>query len=253
MLDVGYFRVSKEDESLQDLEAQIISVKNKFNISRFFRIFKERSSAYDLNKLEKRTEFLNLCNFLFDANNKTIDMLFRPNIHSFEPINLYIWDYDRIMRNIQLNTLFIVLCDIYNVTIYSFKDGKTLKKIEETPSETFARYMLNSIHAFSGEQYSYTISTNIKKSVTQENGITFSRNGKKWGKKFRNSLGESIDLTSDSILKLNKKILKLCRYYEHRNIKSYYSLIIESVKRKNDILLDKSYISRLRGNTSGLK
>lgn len=242
-MNIAYFRVSKEDETIQDLDRQIDVVEHFFNV-KFNKVYKERGSAYDLKKIQKRTEFFELIKDLF--HNYNIEYLFNGRYTKWEEINLYIWDYDRIMRNIQLNTLFIVLCDLFNVTIYSYKDGKTIKKKDETPSETFARYMLNSVHAFTGEQYSYTISTNTKKSVVKKNGVTASNKGKKWGRSFTTTKGKRIILSVEEAENIQKYIHDLISRYERRNAFGYYPLIIKDVAQKYKIKISRSYLTKLK-------
>lgn len=242
-INIGYFRVSKEDETLQDLDSQIEAVQQLFNV-KFDKIYKERGSAYDLNKIHKRTEFIRLLKDLFK--DSTIKDVFIAH-NKTSKINLYVWDYDRIMRNIALNTLFLSLCDLFDVTIYSYKDGKTNKKENETPSETFARYMMSSIHAFTGQQYSYTISTNIKKVVEHKKNISArSKDGKKWGRPFTGLNGENILLTERQESLLNKRILKLVKGYEKMKFKGYYSSIQDEILRKQGIRISKQYISNVR-------
>lgn len=242
-INIGYFRVSKEDETLQDLDSQIEAVKDFFSVD-FDVLYKERGSAYDLNKIHKRTEFLNLLDKLFC--NTSLKDVFLGNFESSN-VNVYVWDYDRIMRNIALNTLFLALCDLFNVTIYSYKDGKTRKNPDETPTETFARYMLLSVHAFTGEQYSYTISTNIKKSVEKPKNLSArSKYGKKWGRQFTGVNGEKIILTDRQEILLRRRILKLVKEYEKMKFKGYYKSIIDEMERKHGLRISKQYISNVR-------
>lgn len=242
-MNIGYFRVSKEDETIQDLDVHIRKVKEMFGVE-FDKIYKERASAYDLSKISKRTEFFRMLRDIFPASR--LEEIFTAKPRNQE-IKLFVWDFDRIMRNLTLNLYFIILCDVFNVTIYSYKDGKTQKKHDETPSETFARYMLNSVHAFAGQQYSYTISTNVRKNVVSGTGVTRSTNNQKWGRYFNatedneekdNNGRVKLDVeTADKLFKDIKRML---------NVGKRQKEIQDRVARKYKIKVSNSYISKIK-------
>jgi len=244
-MNIGYFRVSKEDETIQDLERQIKVVQEFFSVE-FDKVFKERGSAYNLEKISNRSEFFALVDHIFTGREMKLSDIFYKIKPKDSKINLYVWDYDRIMRNIQLNMLFIVLCDLFDVTIYSYKDGKTVKKDEETPSETFARYMLNSVHAFTGQQYSYAISTNVKKNINRNNGVTSSSYGKKWGRSFTGVNGKTKELTPEEVGELRDFIINEIKKWEKKNAWGYGPKIKKDVALEFAIKISDGYISKLR-------
>ena len=237
-MNIGYFRVSKEDETIQDLDLQIQKVKEKFNLKDLI-VYKERGSAYDLEKIHKRTEFKRLLNFIFDSENVTIEDLFFNKIKIKEQINLYVWDYSRIIRNMELNILFSLLSDKFNIEIISYKQTAIKKRIDETPTEKMLRMMMTTIQAFSSEEYSYNISTNVKKVVETRKGITYSNKGNKWGRKLKNSSGVYVDIGLDKQLEMNAFILKKIHYHS-------YPKVITMVIKEFDIKLSKGYISKLK-------
>ena len=51
-MNIIYLRVSKEDEEKQDPKQQLKAIIDKFKLKEF-KIYEERGSAYDLNKLKK--------------------------------------------------------------------------------------------------------------------------------------------------------------------------------------------------------
>ena len=246
MKRIGYFRVSKEDETEQDLDAQIEAVKDKFNLKSDLVVFKERGSAYNLDKITNRVEFFKMLEVIFSSKFNTIEDLFAQKFLISEPIELYIWDYSRIIRNFEYSLLFGILCDFYNVTIFSFKQGVITKKEEEKPSETFARYVLYSINAFSNEDYSWNISQNVKKNVMKDKNITFSSKGNKWGGQFRDSEGNNVKLSAKDITKLNNRIKKLIEWHIYNKKVGYYDEIVQSIIKEFKIKISKGYISKIK-------
>jgi hypothetical protein len=116
-MNIIYLRVSKEDESKQDPEQQLMEIKFKFKLSDYL-VYEERGTAYDLNKIHKRQEFFKILRTCFDSDKVTIDDIFLKNIEKKE-INIYVWDFARIIRNIELSIFFQLLSSWYDVKIYS--------------------------------------------------------------------------------------------------------------------------------------
>lgn len=245
MKNIIYLRVSKEEEGLQDLDAQRKAIIEKFGI-KDYEIYKERGSAYDLNKFHKRKEFIKILDLLFDSESITIKDLFLRNIEKKQSINLYIWDYARIIRNFEYNLFFGLLSDIFEVTIYSYKDGKMTKKIEETPTEKLGRFLLYSISAFGAEDYSYQTSQNIKKSVNKEKGITINKEGTKWGRHFKRTNGKRAKLSPTEIINLNKRISNLINIFEEKKEEGYYKRIIKIIAFEEKLKISKAYISKIK-------
>jgi len=242
-MNIVYARVSKEEEKTQDIEAQIKAIFEKFNLkTEDTFIFKERGSAYDLDKMHKRTEFLTLIDTLF-CKKTTIEDLFKKQLIK-EEVNLYIWDYSRLMRNMEYCLLFSILACLYDVKIYSCKNGLMSADAKETPSIKLSKYLLSSIHSYSGEEYSYNISKNVKKAVNHDKKITVSKDGKKWGRQLVDLDGNNIEVKQ--IQKINKYILTLIEDYEQSGKKGYYSKIIKYISNKFNVKVSKSYITNVK-------
>lgn len=238
-MNIGYFRVSMEGETIQDLDRQIEYI-TKDKCIKLDHIYKERGSAYDLDKIHKRKEFLQLLDKLFDSNSITVKDIFLRKVKR-EDINLYIWDYARIMRNLEFSLLFSILCTLCNVTIISMKDGEF--KITEgmIPTEKLVKYMTLSVNAYAGEQYSYDTSMNIRKAVVIDKGMSVSSYGNKWGGqlKYLDHTKEDNHLADvETVRKVERHIISLLKDYS-------YSMIQERVAKKFSIKISKGYITIL--------
>lgn len=244
-MNIIYLRVSKEDETKQNPEQQLLEIKHKFKLNEY-QLLEERGTAYDLNKIHKRQEFFRILNLCFDSDKVTIDDVFLNNLEKKE-INIYVWDFSRIIRNIELSIFFQLLASWHNVKIHSFKDSSVLKPTSnETPTAKLTRIMMNTISAFSSEEYSYTISTNVKKAFTKEKNSTYSKDGNKVGKKFVNSSGEKVTLSATKENKMFDFIVNLILDFEHRNISCYYPLVIDKVQKEYDIVVSTAYLSKIK-------
>ena len=246
-------RQAKEEgrEPKQVIEDQLKAIEEKFSISfNDENIIKEQGSAYDIDKIHKRYGFLRLINILFAAETTTIKEIFVNNKVK-RRIDLYVWDYDRFMRNMERSIIFQALNDLFDVTIYSYKDGKTLKRDDETPSEKVARYMLIAIRAYSAEQYSYTIAQNIKKTIRTEDQdknklVTYSSKGNVWGRKFVNLQGEKIDMSPEEATKIKNFIIAKIKYNRKRNKKGYGPKLKREIAKKYNIKISNSYLTERR-------
>lgn len=209
-MDIAYFRVSKEEKGRQDLDTQIRKVFEKFNLPQETKVYKERGSAYDLNKFHKRKEFITLLEELFGAKDTSIYDLFIRNVER-KDINLYVWDYSRLMRNLEFNLLFSIMCCFHNIKIFSYKDGKFEIQDEATPTLKLGSYMLLMVQAYSGEEYSYNISTNIKKVVKQENGVTVSSKGNKWGRGKKDLHDNKVEISTEKENEMYEDVIELLK------------------------------------------
>jgi len=240
IINIIYIRVSTEDLKEQDPRQQLDAIIEKFSL-KDYELYEERGSAYNLDKINKRKEFLKILNICFDAENKTIQDLYLHNYNSQE-IHLYVWDYSRIMRNIELNLFFSLLANWFNVKIHSCKDKNIIKETDnETPTAKLTRIMMNTISAFSSEEYSYTISTNTKKSLEKKGNITYSKYGNKCGRRFVNNKGEQIELKEETIKEIYNIVGKATK---KKKIK--YDYIIDFLSNKYDIKVSKSWISKIK-------
>lgn len=244
IIDIIYSRVSKENETLQDLYVQEQKLIEKFNLKNPT-IFRERGSAYKIENFKKREEFIKILNLAFDIEHTTLKDIFLQNFKK-KQINIYVWDSHRIMRNIEFSLFFQLLSDLYGIEIYTYKDGKLKDNEDETPSKKLLRYMVMAIHAYSGEEYSYTTSENIKKSFVKKGNKSYSKYGLKIGRKFRKIDGTKINLPYEKLEELNKKIIKLHKKFQSQGYSIYYNHIIQKIKQQEGLIISKSYISRLK-------
>ena len=246
-MNIGYFRVSKEEEKTQDINTQIKAVFEKFKLDKKTLVLKERGTAYKKEKIFKRIEFLKLLEILFDAKKTNLYDVFLGNFER-KNINFYVWDYHRIMRIFELNLLFSLLCDLYDINVFSYKQEHIKKKEDEHPIEKFVRYMLLSSNAFSSEEYSYTISSNVKKNVVKKEGnLTLSSKGNKWGKKIRDINGKEIK-NVEIIEKIIRRIKYLILKYERNKEYNYYPKIIKDIEKKYKAKISKAYITKIKKN-----
>jgi len=254
-MNLIYLRVSKEDESKQDPEQQLIEIKSKFKLNDYT-LFQERGSAYDLNKIHKRQEFLKILNLCFNADETSVTDIFLNNLEQKE-INIYVWDYSRIIRNIELSLLFQLLAGWNNIKIHSFKDTSILRPSpNETPTAKLTRIMMNTISAFSSEEYSYTISTNTKKAFHKNKNSSYSSKGNKVGKKFTNSSGNKVSISSKKEDEMYDFIVNQITNYENRGLSSYFPIVIDLVTNRFDIVLSPAYLSNIKkriGEENGCK
>ena len=239
-MDIVFLRVSKEDEKEQDIEQQLPKIVEKYNL-KDYKLYMERGSAWDLKKVHKREKFLEILEVCFDSKNTTIEDIYLGRVKK-KKINLYVWDYARIMRNIELNLLFSMLSYWFDVKIYSWKDREIIKSQgKETPTGRMARMMMNTISAFSAEEYSYTISENTKKAYA---GNGFSTKGNQWGKGFK-ATDDNPNSSENGRVSLSEEELIAFHAYIKRNLKTMSrAQVIERVKEKKKIVLIPSYLSR---------
>lgn len=241
-MNLIYIRVSKGDPELQDLGPQLAAIKERFILGDDTKVIEDRGTAYDIQKLNRRKGFQELLNILFDKHTlKDIFNLAYPS----RDMNLYIWDYHRLIRNFEYNLFFGLLCDFFNVQIYSYKQGH-IKRNDETPINKFSRYILYSINAFSSEDYSYNISTNVKKTVNREGSLTVSHKGKKWGARLVDPQGNRVNIPLDTLNEINALLIKIIKQYDKKGAIIHYSQLQDIITKKYDVRISKSYITRLK-------
>jgi len=242
-INLCYFRVSKKGEKEQDLDHQITAVLNRFDIKNPI-ILKEKGSAYKLDNIKNRSEFLKLLDICFDADNMTIKDLYLQK-YKKKTINIYLWDLNRIMRNLKFNMLFSILSSIHDVRIFSFSDREINGNSQESDTE-FITLLLAMLSAKKAQDYSDDISKNIKKSFTKVQGISFSREGRKLGRKFKNLDGEYIDLTKDEVLNLKLRLEKIILKFNSIGYKSYTSKVRNKIITEFNIDLSSRYINKIK-------
>jgi len=245
-MNILYIRVSKEEESKQDPQQQIDAILDKYNLEDY-KVFMERGSAYDLSKIHKREEFFKVLELCFDCSNTTIKDLFMSKLQS-KNINLYVWDYSRIIRNIELNILFSLLSDWFGVKIVSYKDRSIMKDSEtKTPTEKMVKLMMNTISAFSAEEYSYTTGQNIKKSIDhsdKDSKVLSSKYGNKWGKSLRLLDGTISNFSLPYLEKIYGEIDDLIMYYHKKGMITYYKKISDKMAKDYGLFIAKAFLSK---------
>lgn len=242
-INIIYGRISKKEEGQQDLEHQIEKLIEKFNPNKPI-ILKEKGSAYDLENIKNRTEFIKILNLAYE--NKGITDIFLQDFTK-KNINIYIWDLNRIMRNVKFNLLFSLLASIHNVTIYSYQDNEIKKKrTEEDYDEEFITLLLNVLAAKKAEDYSRDISKNTKKAFTREKNSSYSRKGNKVGKKFKDSEGDPVTLTAEEENRMYDYVVSRIVYYKLKKINCFYPMIIKELKERFNIVVSTAYISKIK-------
>lgn len=230
-MNIIYLRVSTKNKG-QDTEQQLKAILGKYKLTSY-KLMKDIGSAYKKDLMAKRIDFLELLDICFNASKTTIKDLFLSN-YDKKDIDLYVWDYSRIVRDIEFNMIFNILADWYNVNIYSYNDRAIIKKTDnETPTTRMARHMMNTFVGYSSEDYSYKISVNTKKAFT--NGYSFK--GSKWGKGYHRIDGSKVKLSIEEEKEFKKGIKKLLRQYNR-------SEVIEMIAKEYDIAITHSWISR---------
>ena len=181
-----YLRVSKQDldndkTEQQVLEDQLPPILKKFNLKESeCLILKEKGSAYKIDKIKGRTEFLSMLDMCFNAKTTTINDLFLSNYVKDSNIELYVFDSNRLMRNIEFGMLFAILRSLFNIKLFSVNQNNL--NIEETDliGQRMSKYLMGTVDSYLAEGYSQNISDHTKKATKNINGITISRDGNKW-------------------------------------------------------------------------
>ena len=222
VLNIGYFRVSKEDESEQDLDRHIEVTLDKFKVEKeAVLIFKERISAYDLSKMNKRTQFLEVLRLMFNSDKLTIEDVFSGNLKPiYDEINIYTYDYNRFSRRMEYNVLFSLMCDLCNVNVYSYNQPHLVRQEDEHLTQKMSRLLFLMITAYGSESYSHSSSQNIRKSVKKSKGITIgTKDGitKKWGSKVYDNNKQEIEPKELNII--NERIKELLKYKKYKDIR----------------------------------
>lgn len=244
-------RVSETDEKEQDISTQLPILKKTFSIREDAIILEERGSAWDIDKIKNRTGFLKFLEIAFDAENLTVMDIFLQRYEK-KPVELYVWDFARIMRNTDFGMFLCFLYNLFDVKIYSYKHGLIESPLIERPFEKCLRYMKNVMLSWEAEEYSNNISQNVKKGLRKELGITMSNKGNKWGTQFSgtpdNPLNDAkghIKLTAEEEDRLKSRIISLVNRKISSGEKGFYTEIIEIIARQYKIQISKPYISKV--------
>lgn len=264
--NIVYLRVSKERKDEQDPKQQLSAILTKYNLKEEdCQVYTERISGYKIENIRRRDQFKEVLRNCFNADNITIMDCFEQKFEAKE-INLYVWDYARIIRNIHFNLFFTILTEFFSIDIHSYKDKSLLQKTPlETPIAKLIRVIMNLFFAFSAEEYSYVISQNTLKSIVkQDNDLTHSSYNIAFGtfkaadnwkdywsesilkkgniKTHRLTKGGNISMTYKEKGELVKYIKHLLRTtYKHRP----RTQLIELIKKEKGVVLSTATLSRL--------
>lgn len=222
-----YLRVSKED---LDESKQLTAIQDKWGVSNAI-IFREKLSAYTEVAQEKRKEFQELKRLILEG----------------EVNKVYIFSVERLERNIIRLFEFYFFCEAYECEIHSVQQDIPNKVPNEKPIQTFLRYVNVLLFGYKGQEESYTISYRTKSA--KDNKIkhnTFSVNGKKWGKQFKDLEGNNVELDEKELRSMQNSILKQMSHYESTKKRGYYPKIIEFVAIKYKIRISKAYLTGLK-------
>ncbi len=98
--------------------------------------------------------------------------------------SIYVWDWDRIYRNRIRLKEFLQLCQVYGVTLHSFRQNwfEQFHQIPRPFNEIVMDMVVNLI-GWIGEEESEKKSHRVKMAVKKTAKGTFSSYGKKWGRK----------------------------------------------------------------------
>lgn len=98
--------------------------------------------------------------------------------------NLIVWDIDRIYRNRKRLIDFFQLCKLYKCKIYSVRQGwfEDLNKIPSPFDEIMHGLMIQML-GWLAEEESVKKSERVKLAVKKKNGKSFSKYGRRWGRK----------------------------------------------------------------------
>lgn len=264
-MKIFYGRISHKDlnkeereefKTLQEyldykLQQQEKAVKDFFKVEKFDYCFYDCGSAYKENNFRKREPFLNMLQLIFNSSKITINQLFTAKIKPSEPIFIYIYDYNRLSRIIEYSLLFSVLCDIHDITIFSYNQSSLEWQIEGGVDKKFIKYLFLLLYAKDSEQYSESTSKNTKKSVIAKSnksnkfkGLTVSYKENVWGKGFVDTKGNR--LSPKKTLNLKKDVIRLIKYYEDNGNKYYYDILIAEIENKYKVILKKPLLSRMK-------
>lgn len=222
-----YLRVSKED---LDESKQLTAIQESFNIDDPI-IFREKLSAYTEIAQEKRTNFQEL----------------KKGIMNNEINKVYIFSVERLERNIIRLFEFYFFCEAHNCEIHSVQQDIPNKIDNEKPIQTFLRYVNVLLFGYKGQEESYTISYRTKSARDKKvKHNTFSVNGNKWGKQFKDLEGNNVEINQNKLKEIQSFILSLIKKQETNNKKGYYPFIIKKVEEKYKIKISKAYLSVLK-------
>lgn len=260
-MDIIYLRVST-NEDRQDLDQQLDAILDKFNLDRNkCKIMRDEASAYNIDKIHKRTDFLALLQLVFHARETSLMDVFLDNYKPLnEHIDIYVWDYSRIMRNIVKNLFFFLFAMEHNVRIHTYKDAGLFNEEMANTLNGKALAIINNVFiGMQAQAYSETLSKDISRAYDKD--TQSSAYGIAWSKGFtpndnwRAHWSESITnnkekvfprLTDKGRLRMTADELKGFKKYVGKLLKQGYMRIdvIDMVAKNKGIHITQPYISR---------
>jgi DNA invertase Pin-like site-specific DNA recombinase len=244
MVNIVYVRVSHKKENDQDLEHQKEVLLHKFKPENPI-ILEEKGSAYFLENVQNRDKFIEILNLCFE--NKGVTEIFLQN-YTKKDINIYVWDLNRIMRNLKFNLFFSVLASIHDVRIYSYHDTDLHKhsgKNDDSYDEEFIRLLLAVLSAKKAEDYSRDVSKNTKKAFVKALNSSYSKDGLKVGTKFKDAEGNPVDLGQEVENEMYEFIVSKIRHYKSNNISCFYPFVIKAVLDTYNVKISSAYLSKV--------
>ncbi len=163
--NIVYIRTSTEEQNPTNQINDCEKVRIKLNLNDY-QIIEDKQSAWKDNKEREG----------FGEIKKAIE---RKQIR-----NLICWDLDRLFRNRKKLIEFFEFCKHYDCKIYSYRQEwlDSLNKIQPPFNEIMHNLMLQ-IMGWLAEEESNKKSERVKSSIKKINGKSFSKFGKKWGRK----------------------------------------------------------------------
>lgn len=257
-MNIIFLRVST-NEKRQDLDQQLKAILDKFQLKDYI-ILKDQGSAYNMEKTHKRTGFLSLLQILFHAKDTSIyDIFLDQHISHNEDINLYVWDYSRIMRNVVKNLYFFLFAMEHNIRIYTYKDTGLLdENLAKTLNGKVLAIVNNIFIGMQAQAYSEQISKDIKRGYDSIKGGT--HKGmiwglgmkpspewlKHWSESITNNKGEVLErLSENGRLRMTIDEKKVFDNYIRNLIKKGYMRvdIIKMVEQNKGIIINHKYLS----------
>lgn len=216
MKTIIYLRTSTEEQNPENQLKDCKELAVKLNINDY-EVLEEQKSAYKDNVIRP----------IFESILKRVQRQ--------EVSNLIVWDYDRLFRNRIKVVDFIRNYSKLGLVVYSYRQQwfQEIKKIPSPWNEMMSDLLLQVI-GWMAEDESKKRSERIKASVRDDDGITKSRKGNKWGRRKK-------PVNVDYILELYKQGLSTYeiakKYSEDNRFKSKIShQTVYNIIKKNQSL-----------------
>lgn len=206
-MNIIYLRVST-NESRQDVNQQLKAILEKYQLKEY-EVYKDEGSAYDIDKIHRRTDFLKLLDKCFKASETNIKQVFTQDFQK-KDIHLYVWDSSRIMRNLEHNVHFYLLGMMYGIHIHSYREMPLNEEMAQSTTGKLMIMVTNAFNAYNAHMYSEALSGHIKKAYDKDthaspkgllwgSGMTPASNWKEvWSESIETIKGELIPRLTDA-------------------------------------------------------